>query len=260
LVNFALSEEKNLNAVTRIGFFACVVVGAAPALCGADDQHAVVSKEELVSRYPGLTLDSIHEGPIPGFYEVDSGKNVRYVSIDGRFMIRGDIVDLSNQANLTEARRAKIRADMFAGIDPTNEIVFSPKDGNVKYRVIVFTDVDCAYCREFHRGIAEVNALGIEVRYVSYPRTGPNTESWTKAERVWCAADRKAALTQAKLGAEPPAVADCKSTPVADEYELGRKVGLTGTPGLYSETGVELGGYLAPKELLAQLQAMSSPK
>jgi thiol:disulfide interchange protein DsbC len=235
-------------------------VGTTPAWCGADDQRTVVSKEELVSRYPGLTVDAIHDAPIPGYYEIDSGKNIRYVSTDGRFMIRGDIVDLSNQANLTEGRRAKIRAEMLASIDPANAIVFSPKDGNVKYRVIVFTDVDCAYCREFHRGIAEVNALGIEVRYVSYPRTGPNSESWTKAERVWCAADRKTALTQAKLGAEPPAVADCKSTPIAAEYELGRKVGLTGTPGLYAETGEELGGYLAPKELLAQLQAISTAK
>jgi thiol:disulfide interchange protein DsbC len=249
-----------LKAATRIGFFACVLAAGAPAWCGADDKSPVLSKEELATRYPGLSVDAIHDSPIPGLYEVDYGKNIRYVTTDGRFMIKGDIVELSNQANLTEARRAKMRADLFATIDPANAIVFSPKDGNVKYRVIVFTDVDCGYCREFHRGIEEVNALGIEVRYVSYPRTGPNSESWTKAERVWCATDRKAALTQAKLGAEPAAVADCKSTPVADEYELGRKVGLTGTPGLYSESGVELGGYLAPKELLAQLQAIPAAK
>jgi len=186
-----------LGAVSRIGLLASVLLAGIPAWCSADDQYPVVSKEELASRYAGLTVDAIHESPIAGLYELDFGNNIRYVSTDGRFMIRGDIVELTNHTNVTEARRAKNRADLFASIDPANEIVFSPKDGNVKYRVIVFTYVDCGYCRQFHRGIAEVNALGIEVRYVSYPRTGPNSESWTKAERVWCAADRRTGLSRA---------------------------------------------------------------
>ena len=89
---------------------------------------------------------------------------------------------------MTEARRADGRAELLASIDPANEIIFAPKDAAVKHRVTIFTDIDCGYCRKFHREIEAVNALGIEVRYVAYPRTGPNTDSWTKAER--CGAPR----------------------------------------------------------------------
>ncbi len=77
-------------------------------------------------------------------------------------------------------------------------VVFSPKDP--KYTVSVFTDVDCAYCQQLHSQIAEYNRLGIKVRYLFYPRSGPNTESWAKAEEVWCSADRGKALTRAKRG------------------------------------------------------------
>ena len=228
----------------------------ATARSPASKLPTVISKEELASRYPGVNPADVRESPIAGLYEVVIRGKVNYVTTDGRFLIRGDIVELATQANLTEQRRAEARAALFAAIDPATEIVFSPKDGVVKHRVIVFTDMDCAYCRQLHRDIAETNALGIEVRYVAYPRTGPNTESWAKAEAVWCAADRNSALTQAKRGAAVAPVPGCVSNPVAEQYQLGRRIGLSGTPGVYSESGVELGGYLPPKDLLAELERL----
>ena len=113
-------------------------------------------------------------------------------------------------------------------------VIFSPPQP--KYTVTVFTDVDCAYCRELHRQIADYNRLGVRVRYIFYPRTGPNTESWRKAEQVWCSADRKSALTRAKLG-QPLEAKPCGSTPVEQEYELGKAIGLEGTPGIVAANG-----------------------
>ena len=115
-------------------------------------------------------------------------------------------------------------------------IVFSPPDGKVKHTITIFTDIDCGYCRQFHREIDKVTALGIEVRYLFFPRTGPNTESWTKADDVWCAADHNAALTRAKLGGEVPE-ATCGNTPVEAHYALGKRIGVRGTPAVFSETG-----------------------
>jgi thiol:disulfide interchange protein DsbC len=131
-------------------------------------------------------------------------------------------------------------------------IVFKPKDGKVKHTVTVFTDVDCGYCRQFHREIDKVTALGIEVHYLFFPRTGPNTESWEKAERVWCAPDRNAALTKAKLGGDLPKPT-CGNTPVEDHWSLGRKIGVRGTPSMFSESGELIGGYLPPATLAKAL-------
>jgi thiol:disulfide interchange protein DsbC len=135
-------------------------------------------------------------------------------------------------------------------------VIFGPK--NPKYTITVFTDVDCQYCRLLHSQIAEYNRLGVRVRYLSFPRTGPNTASWTKAEQVWCSADRQAALTQAKLD-RPLAAKVCNPNPVGQEYELGKSIGLQGTPGIVTENGDMLPGYLPPPAMIEELKADANP-
>ena len=131
-------------------------------------------------------------------------------------------------------------------------LVFGPKDP--KYTVTVFTDVDCGYCRKLHSQIAEYNRLGIRVRYLFWPRSGPDTESWTKAEQVWCSANRGEALTRAKRGETLNAPTNCSGLPVAREYELGKEIGIRGTPAIVLGSGEMLPGYLPPAQLLQQLR------
>jgi thiol:disulfide interchange protein DsbC len=65
---------------------------------------------------------------------------------------------------------------------------------------------------------------------------------------VWCQPNRNAALTKAKLGGEIPEVAAC-NTPVESQYELGRRIGVRGTPAIFSDRGELIGGYLPPATL-----------
>src|SRR5262245_43543920 len=185
-------------------------------------------------------------------YQVAVGANVAYVTKDGRYIIRGDIINVETSANVSEETRARARATMLGGVDPASMIVFKPANGAAKHTVTIFTDVDCGYCRQFHREIDKVTALGIEVHYLSFPRTGPNTESWAKAEGVWCSKDRNLALTRAKLGGEVPQ-AKCGATPVESEYSLGKRIGVRGTPAVFTEKGDYIGGYLPPATLLKRL-------
>jgi thiol:disulfide interchange protein DsbC len=170
------------------------------------------------------------------------------VTSDGKYAINGDLYDLSANDNLTEQHRRDMRAKLIGAIPESEMVVFGPRDP--KYTVTVFTDVDCAYCRELHRQIAEYNRLGIRIRYLFYPRTGPNTESWTKAEEVWCSSKRNEALTQAKRGAALTAK-PCANNPVARHYALGQDFDLKGTPAIVMANGELYGGYLPPA-LLAQ--------
>jgi thiol:disulfide interchange protein DsbC len=207
-----------------------------------------LTKEELASQLNGIDVSDISESPLPGIYQVAVGANVAYVTTDGRYIIRGDIYDTETSANLTEDTREQARVAMLDSVDPASMIVFKPADGKVKHTVTIFTDIDCGYCRQFHREIDKVLALGIEVHYLFYPRTGPNTESWTKADHVWCAADHNQALTRAKLGGEVPD-ATCGNTPVEAHYALGQRIGVRGTPAVFNEAGELIGGYLPPAEL-----------
>jgi thiol:disulfide interchange protein DsbC len=117
--------------------------------------------------------------------------------------------------------------------------------------------VDCGYCRKLHSQIADYNKLGIRVRYLSFPRTGPDSDSWTRAEQVWCSKDRNSALTQAKLGKDPGGQV-CATNPVASQYALGRSLQISGTPSIVTEFGDMIEGYEAPMEMLKELQTEAS--
>jgi thiol:disulfide interchange protein DsbC len=219
-------------------------LGLAAAGAGA----AELTKEQLAGQLNGIEVKDISDSPLAGVYQVAVGSNVAYVTTDGRYIIRGDIYDAKTSTNITEEQRAKARVAMLNSVDPASMIIFKPADGKVKHTITVFTDVDCGYCRQFHREIDKVTALGIEVHYLSFPRTGPNTESWTKAEHVWCSPDRNAALTHAKAGGDAPGKS-CANAPIEAHYSLGQRIGVRGTPAIFSESGELIGGYLPPATL-----------
>ncbi len=219
-------------------------------------QETELTREELAATLPGVEADDIHDSPLPGMYEIVLDSDVVYVSRDGTYLIQGDVFDLQGRQNLTERRRAEARADILASVDPDSMIVFRPGPEDVRHTVTVFTDIDCGFCRQLHREMDQINALGVEVRYLSYPRTGPDTESWSKADKVWCDSDRETAFTDAILNNDVPEQA-CDATPVASHFELGRQVSVRGTPTILNSDGVQLGGYLEPGELLTRLEALA---
>jgi len=205
----------------------------------------------VAARIPGAVVQNLRATPIPGLYELRQGGDVVYVTADGRYGFSGDIYRLADKANLTEQRRRALRLELINAVPESSMVVFSPPQP--KYTVTVFTDVDCGYCRELHKQIAEYNRLGVKVRYLFFPRTGPDTDSWHKAEQVWCSTDQRAALTQAKQG-QPLVAKACKPNPVERDYELGRTIGLEGTPGIITESGELLPGYAPPDVLVQELE------
>lgn len=202
-----------------------------------------------------IRVEDIKPSPIAGLYEVRSGAEVGYVSTDGKYYVDGDIFDMASKRNMTEEARQSGRVALLATVKDADTIVFEPK-GAVKHTVAVFTDVDCVHCRRLHSEMPELNRLGIRVRYLMFPRGGPDTDSWNKAVAVWCSADRRGALTRAKKGEKLP-VGKCES-PVAAQYELGRDLGVSGTPGIVTETGELIAGYATATELAAYLDGASA--
>lgn len=224
---------------------------AAPT-AGADSKTEVV-RDALKKIIPTETPDEIREAPIAGFYEVSYGAEIFYISEDARHVFQGDLYDLEAQANLTEAKRSEYRVGLMDRIDPKEAIVFGPEQGEPRYTVRVFTDVDCTYCRKLHRQIADYNDRGIEIRYLAYPRTGVNTPSYHKAVSVWCSEDRKAAITTAKAG-KPVPRKSCDN-PVLGHMSIANQVGVTGTPTLVFADGSVMPGYASPDQLLEYLDA-----
>ena len=195
----------------------------------------------------------IESSPVPGWYTIRKGAIIAYISADGRYLLQGDLIDLDQEVNLSEQVRNESRLEMLAALSEKDMIVFSPE--NPKFSVTVFTDIDCTYCRRFHSQIDEYLAQGIEVRYMLYPRNGPSSESWVKAEEVWCADDRNEALTLAKLDSKFE-THTCDTSMVGKHYGIGQDVGLRGTPAIVLEDGTLVSGYLPPLELTEALASV----
>lgn len=217
--------------------------------------EAEIIQRELSQTYTDVRIDQITPSPIPGLFELRIGPQVAYVSADGRYMVRGDLIEVKTDTNLTEARRSAARLAAIEDLGEAKMIVFSPPQ--VKHTISVFTDIDCGYCRKLHKQINDYLADGIRVRYLFFPRSGPNTDSWAKAEKVWCSADRKAALTRSKLG-EVITAKDCSPTPVQQHYSLGLTFGVQGTPAIITDTGELLPGYVPPGELAEYLDGQKT--
>jgi thiol:disulfide interchange protein DsbC len=226
----------------------CACSGAVLAQPAQQPQAKADPRAEVASHIPGARAEELRATAIPGIYEYTHGVEIAYVTADGKYAFTGDLVDLGTNANITEQHRRELRAKAIASFPESEMLVFGPKDP--KYTVTVFTDVDCPYCRKLHSQMAEYNRLGIRVRYLLYPRTGPNTTAWTKAEQVWCSTDRNAALTRAKLGEELKSK-PCADNPVARTYALGQDFALEGTPAIVMSNGEMLPGYVPP-DVLAQ--------
>jgi len=227
---------------------------SAPARESASKEAA--SKDprvELAAKIPGAKPEELRATPIPGVYELARGTDIAYVSVDGKYALVGDLYEMSSNVNLTETARRNERVKLMAAVPDSETIVFSPKDP--KYTVSVFTDVDCGYCRKLHSQIADYNKLGIKVRYLMFPRTGPDTESWEKAEQVVCSKNPAESLTKAKRDEAVAAPKHCPNSHVAEQYELGKEVGLRGTPAIVLASGEMLPGYLPPQALVKHLQA-----
>ena len=204
-----------------------------------------------------IEVDRIDPAPFPGFRQVVAGGQVVYVSDDGKYLVQGQVLDVASRTDLSEAAMARVRAGVLETLPMAERIVF-PAQGETKHRIVVLTDVECGYCRKFHEEIAEHAKRGIEVQYLAFPRAGLGSEDYRKMVSVWCAPDRRKALTDAKAGRNVP-TRTC-TTPVDRQYNAGKRMGLEGTPMILTEQGEFVGGYLAPDLLVQRLEQVAAER
>lgn len=217
---------------------------------------------EKIAKQLGLKADNVRPSPVTGLYEIQHEREFAYVTTDGRYLLRGDLVDLKTGEELTEVHRRSDRLAVIGKLAQTKLIEFAPSPPQLaKYTVTVFTDVDCGYCRKLHSEIAQYNAQGIAIRYAFFPRSGPDTDSWRTAEAVWCSADRQKALTEAKAGATIKVKGKLCDNPIAEEYQLAQDLGIRGTPMLVFPDGEVFPGYIPASALVQKLaEAGAKPK
>ena len=241
------------NTKSGAGVFGLLLAAAVslPALAGEGAEAPDAVLEGLQKIFPGTPVDSVKPAGMPGLYQATVGARLFYVSEDGKYLMQGELYDIDARVNLTELAETEIRLAAMQEITEDEMIIFEPKEA--KHTITVFTDIDCGYCRKLHGEMEAYNDKGIRVRYLFYPRSGPNSPSFDKAVSVWCADDRNQAMTDAKTG-KPVEPRTCDN-PVADHYALGGTMGVRGTPAIILEDGEMLPGYVPADRLSKALEA-----
>ena len=228
----------------------CLAIGliiGLPATAVADGTAEV--EANLARLLPqNQQIISIAESPMPDVYEVELDTQTLYVYSRGQYLMIGDVYATDRRANLGEEKKNAAMVAAIAAVPEDEMIVMG--DVQSDRHVTVFTDTDCGYCQRFHRTIDVLAAGGLKVRYLMFPRTGLDSESYDEAVSVWCSEDQGRAMTIAKSGGIVSAK-PCDN-PVARQYQLGQKIGLRGTPTMILDNGKIIPGYVAADKLLTQ--------
>ena len=233
-----------------------------PLMCalwitGASAQEVEDRMGAALSAFAGqpIGIESVRPSPAPGIVEVQviNGPLLYATEDGGYFFLNGDLHQVSEAGavNLTEERRSLARKEQLAAVSLEDMVVFSPK-GETRDYVSVFTDVTCFYCQKLHREVDQLNAKGVEVRYLAFPRGGINSDGAKKLATAWCADDQQTTLTELKAGVDLP-VNDCADSPIAAQYQLGQEMGVSGTPAIITSSGMMIPGYRPAADLIVAL-------
>ena len=145
------------------------------------DESKIISS--LLKVLPeGMSVQSIKKSQIENLYIVDIGDlQPLYVSKDGEFFFYGELYAINgNQLENTTKDEINLKRKKILDNGLSRDDFISFKAINEKYKVTIFTDVDCGYCRKFHNEMADYNNLGITINYVAFPRSGLDSNSSKK--------------------------------------------------------------------------------
>jgi thiol:disulfide interchange protein DsbC len=243
-----------ISLLVAIGLLLAWVAGAQ----AQEEGPEATIRAKITQARPDFNISSVRPSVANGIYEIQLQEGpVLYATADGDFFILGDLfsVGIGGIVNLAEQQRDLERKELIASVKTEDMIVFAA-EGETRGSVTVFTDVDCFYCQKLHREVPALNEAGIEVRYLAYPREGIGGASYRKIATAWCSDNPQQALTMLK---NRQAIPDnvCPDNPVADQYMLGQKAGVRGTPAMVLESGEMVPGYMAADELAVRMGVTS---
>jgi thiol:disulfide interchange protein DsbC len=182
---------------------------------------------------------------MPGIVEVRIGTDILYANERGTFaIVEGQMVDLKTGVSITAARIEEISKVDFSKLPL--ELAMKTVRGTGKRVLAVFEDPYCSFCRTYRKTLLDLNNVTIYTFYFPILRA----ESETISRNAWCAKNREEAWNDWMLfGKEPPkAGADCKFQS-AKLLDLGKSMGVSGTPTTFFSDGRRLSGAISKDRL-----------
>jgi thiol:disulfide interchange protein DsbC len=129
--------------------------------------------------------------------------------------------------------------------------------GNGSRKIAVFADADCPYCKKFEQEL--VNVKDVTVYTFLYPIDSLHPDAGKKSKQIWCAPDRVKAWDEWMLKNTLAKNDGNCDNPVAKTVELGKKLGVNGTPTIVFADGRRVPG-MVPAAKLEQMLGGTSAK
>lgn len=200
---------------------------------------------------PGVAMKT----PVKGIREVKINEDIVYLSEDGRYAFTGHLIDLSDGADLTELNQAMETRRLINSFSQTDMLVY-PAQGKERTQLTIFTDTSCAYCRKMHKEVPRLQSEGVSVHFIPYPRRGPDSKAYHELKSIWCSDDPGQALSTMMADNMLLDEVDdnCDRAKAVDAgYQLGNRVGISGTPFLVLQSGETIKGYKPASEVMSQM-------
>jgi thiol:disulfide interchange protein DsbC len=231
--------------------FTSLALAATLMFATAAQANEAVIRKALTQQFPGAAISSIKQTPYSGLFEVYLDGQLVYIDAKARYVFSGDVIDLKNRANLTQARLNQLQAIKWDSLPLGNAL--KTVKGNGARKLVVFSDVDCPYCRKFEAELAKVD--NITVYTFLYPIEGLHPKAVQTSKQIWCAPDRNKAWDDyITRGSVPNNDGKC-ANPVDATIALGNKLKVGGTPTLFFANGQRVPGMVPAAQLERLLAA-----
>lgn len=211
--------------------------------------------QAVLSLIPDAEVTSVEEGPLRGWSTVQfNGDQVAYVLDRNRHVVFGNLVRVADGHSHTIAKLSAGRGEIIAGLPEALRLTY--RATNERAAITVFADVSCSFSMHFHRQTApDLLAQGVTIHFYPAPRGGTASTVWPLMRDLWCSPDPKASFSAyIKNPAQPPPPAspECAFATATIDAAT-QRLGMRGTPGVFTAEGVDLGGAVPTDRILAAL-------
>ena len=204
-------------------------------------------KRAVEAAYPKFKVDSVVKTGYAGLYEVFMGGQIIYTDEKLNFLIaEGHLVDPKTKKDITGERLEELTKVDFSSL-PLEQAIKVVK-GNGSRKLVVFSDVDCPYCKRLEQNEL-VNITDVTVYTFLYPIQQLHPDSANKSKSIWCAPNRVKAWQDWIIKSELPRQAANCEVPIEKIGELAKKLGINSTPTLIFSDGKRMLGAQPYKEI-----------
>jgi thiol:disulfide interchange protein DsbC len=244
---------KGTFMIKNIFSIATIVVMATLSTLAMADEASV--KKAIEAAYPKFKVDKVTKTPYAGLYEVFMGGQIIYTDEKLTFLIaEGRLVDPKTKKDITGERLEELTRIDFNTL-PLDQAIKVVK-GNGSRKLVVFSDVDCPYCKRLERNEL-ANITDVTVYTFLYPIDQLHPDAANKSKLIWCASNRVKAWEDWILRDSLPSSSGNCEVPLEKVGQLAKKAGVTSTPTLIFADGKRMLGAQPYKEIERMLNAAS---